>query len=69
MENDTIEQIATSIDRVAKSIRAPLQPGQDAAGGFVDSLTEAVMGMTAALMAISESINRVAEAIENGEQK
>lgn len=38
-------------------------PGTDAAGGTVTSLTEAVMGMTAGLHRIAESISDLAEAV------
>jgi hypothetical protein len=59
------ERIAESIEAVA----AALMPhgavaGHDAAGGVVLSLTEAVMGITAALIRIAESLNHVAAAIE-----
>lgn len=38
-------------------------PGTDAAGGTVGSLTEAVMGMTSALIRIAEAIEEVAQEI------
>jgi hypothetical protein len=40
-------------------------PGHDAAGGRVESLTEAIMGLTAAMVRIAESIESVAQAVEN----
>lgn len=39
--------------------------GKDAAGGTVGSLTEAVMGITAGLYAISGSLDMVANALED----
>ena len=54
------------IEKVANAI-TPLgvAAGQDAAEGKVESLTEAVMGVTAGLMSVAESINNVAEAIND----
>jgi hypothetical protein len=43
-------------------------PGTDASGGFVSSLTEAVMGVSAGLSSIAEAINDLAMAVrEHGE--
>lgn len=39
--------------------------GHDETGGTVGSLTEAVMGLTAALVQIAHAIDRVADAIES----
>jgi len=39
--------------------------GTDATGGTVGSLTEAVMGLTAAMVKIADAIDRVAGAIED----
>jgi len=39
--------------------------GQDACGGHVESLTEAVMGMTSALVQIGQALNNIADAISN----
>lgn len=48
-------ELAKSIDRVASAITPiGIGNGQDATGGFVESLTEAMMGVTAALMTIAE---------------
>lgn len=39
--------------------------GQDATGGSVASLTEAVMGITAGLVQIADAINNLADATRN----
>ena len=56
MENE-LKMIANAITPVGALA------GTDAAGGRVDSLTEAVMGMTAALVMIAEGISRNADAL------
>lgn len=38
--------------------------GKDETGGYVSSLTEAVMGVTAGLCKIAESIDRYTEAVD-----
>lgn len=48
---------------IANSIAPVAAPGTDATGGSVSCLTEAVMGVTAGLIAIAEAMNNVAEAI------
>lgn len=50
------EQVADALRHVARSITAEGAPGHDACGGTVGSLTEAIMGMTAALCRIAEAI-------------
>jgi hypothetical protein len=52
-------------NEIARAIKAQAIQGQDAAGGTVDSLTEAVMGITAGLFAIAEAQGRVADALES----
>lgn len=49
---------------LARRITASASPGKDATGGHVESLTEAVMGVTAGLVAIASAIERLAEAAE-----
>lgn len=49
---------------IANAITADAAPGHDAAGGTVNSLTEAVMGMTAALTMIAQAMERIADALE-----
>ena len=49
--------------RIARAIAADAAPGRDAAGGSVESLTEAVMGVTAGLVQIADAIGRLADAV------
>lgn len=64
---DGIQWIADAIFDAGKRITETAVPGNDAAGGVVGCLTEAVMGITAGLCRIAESINNLAEAVR--EQK
>jgi pyruvate/oxaloacetate carboxyltransferase len=61
---DLIEAVELGAKRIANAI-TPLNaaPGHDATGGTVDSLTEAVMGVTAGLQAIASAIESLAEAV------
>ena len=67
MENanvvDVINYLANATSRIAKAITPPIAGGQDEAGGHVESLTEAVMGITKGLCLIASSIESLAEAI------
>lgn len=58
---DALAYIANGTSGIAKAITADAAPAQDATGGTVASLTEAVMGMTASLLRIAEAIDGVAE--------
>jgi hypothetical protein len=51
---------------IANAISADAAPGHDATGGTVNSLTEAMMGVTAGLVRIAEALSEVAEAIREG---
>jgi hypothetical protein len=67
----SLAQLAFGVELIANSI-TPMQaaPGHDETGGTVMSLTEAVMGITAALMRVAESNESIAEAIrETGGKK
>lgn len=77
--NDAVEKIADAIsmagEKIAESI-TPFTPlgghaAEDASGGFVASLTEAVMGVTAGLFKIAGAIDALAEAVREkmGESK
>ena len=60
--------IRTAATRIADAITpVASSPGTDATGGSVSSLTEAVMGMTAGLVAIAEAIDNLAEAVRERE--
>jgi hypothetical protein len=67
-DDEDLTSIEDSIRAVARAITSDAVPNRDAAGGYVASLTEAVMGMTGALMAVAQSIGDLAEAVrERGE--
>lgn len=59
-------EVSEAIEKLAKAI-TPLNcsPGTDAAGGGVESLTEAVMGVTGGLVKIAEAIEELARAVES----
>ena len=56
--------VAAGLGKLANAI-TPISAmaGNDAAGGRVESLTEAVMGVTAGLTRIAEAISDLAEAM------
>ena len=49
--------------RIAAAITPVVAGGTDATGGHVESLTEAVMGITGGLVKVAEAIGALAEAI------
>ena len=62
-DSDVIEVLDRMGLRISNAIGGKGSPGQDATGGTVDSLTEAVMGTTAGLVRIADAISDLAEAI------
>lgn len=63
-EGEMIKTITGGLRMLASSITPPEALGtRDASGGHVESLTEAVMGVTAGLVRIAESIEDLAEAV------
>lgn len=64
-----LPDIAAGIQSLANAI-TPIgaAPAPDANGGFVASLTEAVMGCSSGLVAIANAINRLADAVEGVKQ-
>jgi len=67
-DSDDIVESLDSFSRDVRAIANAILPstkcgGTDASGGHVESLTEAVMGMTAGLIRIAESIESIADAI------
>ena len=64
-EMTDMELVSHQINRVAQAITADVPGNTDAAGGRVESLTEAVMGLTAGMVKIAEAIERVADAMED----
>ena len=65
---DVIHDLAVAARRISTAITAPASPGTDATGGSVDSLTEAVMGITAGLVRIADAISGLADAVREGHQ-
>jgi hypothetical protein len=63
-ENEVANAVADGFNKLTRAI-TPLSAmaGRDAAGGRVESLTEAVMGLTAGLVLIADSISDLAEAV------
>jgi len=63
-ESKVANAVAGGFSTLAQAIY-PLSalPGQDATGGRIESLTEAVMGVTAGLVRIAEAIGDLAEAV------
>lgn len=62
------EELINAIQKVAYAICPPITPEsitQDASGGFIGSLTEAMIGVTAGLFAIAEAIENLAESNED----
>ena len=57
---DVISDLANSAGKVANAITAPASGGTDASGVHVESLTEAVMGVTGGLHAIANAIEALA---------
>lgn len=62
--NDIENGLIQASEYIAKAIiDSPVGGERDEAGGYVNSLTDAVMGVTAGLMAISRAIERLADVI------
>jgi hypothetical protein len=62
---DAVNYISLSLNRVAKAITpADAASGHDAMGGHVESLTEAVMGITGGLLEIARAIESHGSSIE-----
>lgn len=62
---DVIGYLSDNTKKIALAITPNSLPGEDAFGGHVASLTEAVMGISQGLMAISVSIDLLASAISH----
>ena len=56
MHNEQLTKLLDEIHLLSSSITPHITGGTDAAGTHVESLTEAVMGVTAGLFAIAEAI-------------
>jgi hypothetical protein len=70
MTNEQAEELMDTIvgaaDKIADAITAPVAPGTDASGGTVTCLTEAVMGVSAALNRIADAIDGLSGSISEG---
>ena len=60
---DVLDRLARRAARIADAITPNIVGNKDASGGHVESLTEAVMGVTAGLCAIAEAIDGLAAAV------
>lgn len=58
-----VDGMAKSMKRIADAITPNICGGKDETGGHVESLTEAVMGVTAGLCKIAEAISELASAV------
>lgn len=59
---DQGEQISDAIRALARAVTPPGAMGStDAAGTYAESLTEAVMGVTAGLVKIADALEMIAE--------
>jgi hypothetical protein len=68
-ENNLPDAIHEGMRKIAHAIK-PLDcvGGEDSAGMYVDSLTQAVMGMTSGLCRIADAINNLADAVKDGKR-
>ncbi len=62
MEEGDAALLSISLGRIAKAIYPNAAGSLDAAGGRVESLTEAIMGITSGLYAIAAAIESLADA-------
>lgn len=59
------KELVGAVGSVGRAITASAAPGHDEMGSHVESLTEAVMGVTAGLVRIADALGDVAEAIRS----
>ena len=72
MSEKDLAEFINAIQKIAHAICPPTTPDsmtQDAAGGSVGSLTEAIMGVTAGLFAIAESIESLSQSVDSLESR
>jgi hypothetical protein len=65
---DVIDDVSRSAKEIALAITPAADPANDAAGGRVGSLTEAVMGLTCGLIKIAEGLESIADAIRDSKK-
>lgn len=66
---DGLFEISRAVRHAARAIASDGAPGHDETGGYVDSLTEALMGVTAGLCRIAESIQNLADAVRESQEE
>ena len=65
-DKEQYDDLILCVERIAEAITPFVnEVGRDASGGYVASLTEAVMGMTAGLHKIADSISDLADAVRD----
>jgi hypothetical protein len=61
--DEQIDQLSRAVTEIGLAVTPRGNGGHDASGGFVLSLTEAVMGVTAGLCKIADAITELGEAV------
>lgn len=61
---DVVQEVAEAAIEIARAITPCAAPSHDETGGYVMSLTEAVMGVTAGLCRIADAIEALAAAVD-----
>jgi len=56
---DTLHTVGVGAHHIARAITPNGMTGQDASGGTVGSLTEAIMGVAAGLASVADAINHI----------
>lgn len=64
MDEAAATQVASALRAIAHAVSSDGAGNTDASGTYVNSLTEAVMGMTAALVNIQYELQALREAVE-----
>ena len=63
---DMLDRLSSQVGSVARAITpSDAMPGKDASGGHVESLTEAVMGLSAGASQIARAIESLADAVRD----
>lgn len=62
---DVLHDLAGAARKIGNAITPTVAGGNDATGGHVESLTEAVMGITSGLVRVAESISDLADAVRS----
>lgn len=69
IDDSSVENLAEQVRKISRAIiPGDAAPNRDATGGSVDSLTEAVMGVTAGLVQIADAINNLAAAVRERDE-